>query len=227
MYPVTSWCARKWENERGVELIIYNPFMWFHGVIPLPFAHLTLPPISKPPSSTYRIPETALLLFSHSVVPTLHDPMDYTLPCPSPSPRVCSDSCPLSRWCHPTILSSSVIPFCFPTSGSSPMSWLVASGGHSVRASALASVLPMNSPEFPGGSNSKEPSCSLGDPGLIPGSGRSPGERNGNPSQYSCLENPMDRGAWQGTVHGVSKSWTWLSDFTSSLFQWIFRVDFL
>jgi len=44
-----------------------------------------------------------------------------------------------------------------------------------------------------------------GDPGLIPGSGRSPGERNGNPLQYSCLENPMDRGAWWATVHGVAR----------------------
>ena len=46
------------------------------------------------------------------------------------------------------------------------------------------------------------------DPGSIPGSGRSSGEGNGNPLQYSCLENPMDGGAWQATVHGVAKSWT-------------------
>ena len=52
------------------------------------------------------------------------------------------------------------------------------------------------------------------DLGSIPGSGRSPGEGNGNPLQYSCLENPMDRGAWWATVHGVAKSWTRLSDFT-------------
>ena len=51
-----------------------------------------------------------------------------------------------------------------------------------------------------------------GDVGLIPGSERSPGGGNGNPFQYSCLENPMDRGAWQAEVHGVAKSWTWLSD---------------
>ena len=47
-----------------------------------------------------------------------------------------------------------------------------------------------------GGSDSKESVCNAGDPGLIPGSGRSPGEGNGNPLQYSCLENPMDRGTW-------------------------------
>ena len=55
-----------------------------------------------------------------------------------------------------------------------------------------------------------------GDPGSIPGSGRSPGEGNGNPLQYSCLENPLDRGAWQATVHGVAKSRTRLSNFTLS-----------
>ena len=52
------------------------------------------------------------------------------------------------------------------------------------------------------------------DSGLIPGSGRSPGTGNGNPLQYSCLENFMDRGAWQTIVHGVAKSWTQLSDYS-------------
>ena len=67
---------------------------------------------------------------------------------------------------------------------------------------------------FPGGSDGKASACTLGDLGLIPGSGRSPGEGNGNPLQYSCLENPMDEGDWQATVPGVAKNWTWLSDFT-------------
>ena len=66
---------------------------------------------------------------------------------------------------------------------------------------------------FPGGSDSKESACSAGDAGLIPGSGRSPGEGNGNPLQYSCLENPMDGGAWWATVHGVAKCQTQLSNF--------------
>ena len=61
---------------------------------------------------------------------------------------------------------------------------------------------------FPGASNSKESACNVGDPGLIPGYGRSPGEGNGNPLQYSFLENSMDRGAWQATVHRVAKGWT-------------------
>ena len=51
----------------------------------------------------------------------------------------------------------------------------------------------------------KESACNAGDPVLIPGLGRSPGEGNGNPLQYSCLENPMDRGAWRATVHGVTR----------------------
>ena len=59
---------------------------------------------------------------------------------------------------------------------------------------------------FPGGSDSKESTCSEGDLGSIPGLGRSPGGEHGNPLQYSCLENPMDRGAWQATVHEVTKS---------------------
>ena len=54
----------------------------------------------------------------------------------------------------------------------------------------------------------KESVCNAGDLGLIPGLGRSPGEGNGNPLQYFCLENPMNRGAWQATVLGVTKSWT-------------------
>ena len=56
--------------------------------------------------------------------------------------------------------------------------------------------------------------CNTGDPGSIPGSGRYYGEGNGNPLQYSCLENSMDGEAWWATVHGVAKSWTRLSDFT-------------
>ena len=59
----------------------------------------------------------------------------------------------------------------------------------------------------------KESACNAGDPGLIPGSGRTSGAGNGNPLQYSCLENPMDGGAWRATVHGVVKSWTRLGDF--------------
>ena len=65
----------------------------------------------------------------------------------------------------------------------------------------------------------KASACNAGDLGSIPGSGRSPGEGNGNPLQYSCLENPMDGGAWWATINGVSKSQTRLSDFTSLHFN--------
>ena len=64
----------------------------------------------------------------------------------------------------------------------------------------VASIL-----SFPSGSDGKESACNAGDPGSIPGSERSPGEGNGNPLHYSCLENSMDRGAWQATVRGVTE----------------------
>ena len=65
---------------------------------------------------------------------------------------------------------------------------------------------------LPGGLKGKESACQAGDTGSIPGSGSSPGEGNSNPLQYSCLGNLIDRGAWQATVHGITKSWTWLSN---------------
>ena len=78
----------------------------------------------------------------------------------------------------------------------------------------------------PGGSMAKESACNAGDTSLIPGSGRFPGEGNGNPLQ-SCLENPMDRGTWLVTVHRVTKSWTLLkrlSTHTHTQYQYqIFR----
>ena len=67
---------------------------------------------------------------------------------------------------------------------------------------------------FPGGSDGKASACNAGDPALIPGSGSSPGEGNGNPLQCSCLGNPMDRGAWWATVLKVAKSRTGLRDQT-------------
>ena len=65
---------------------------------------------------------------------------------------------------------------------------------------------------LPCSSDGNESACSAGDPGLIPGLRRFPGEGNGNPLQYSCLENSMDRGTWRATVHRVAKSQAWLSD---------------
>ena len=65
--------------------------------------------------------------------------------------------------------------------------------------------------DFPGGSDSKASAYNSGDPDSVPGSGRSPAERKGNPLQYSCLENPMDRGSWWAIFHEVTKNWTRLS----------------
>ena len=73
---------------------------------------------------------------------------------------------------------------------------------------------------LPGGASGKEPTYNAGDikdAGSIPGSGRSPGGGNGNPLQYSYLENPMDRGTWQATVHGVAESWTRLKRFNTRM----------
>ena len=85
-------------------------------------------------------------VFSDSLWP--HRLQQARLPCSSPTPGACSNACPLSRWCHPTI-SSSVVPFSsclqsFPASGSFPRSHFFASGGQSIRVSASVSVLPMN-----------------------------------------------------------------------------------
>ena len=79
---------------------------------------------------------------------------------------------------------------------------------------------------FPGGSEVKAPACNVGDLGSIPGSGRSPGEGNGNPLQYSCLENPKDGGAWWATVHRVAKSQTRLSNFTHNQ-DIIYAISFI
>ena len=70
---------------------------------------------------------------------------------------------------------------------------------------------------LPGGSDGKVSARNAGDPGSIPRLGRSPEEGNGNPLQYSCLENSMDGGPWWATAHGIAKSRTQLSDFTYSL----------
>ena len=131
-------------------------------------------------------------------------------PCSTPTPRVYSNSCPLSQWCHPTI-SSSVIPFSclqsFPALGSFPMSQFFTSGGQSIGVSASASVLPMNIQNwFPllqhHSSKASVLQCAkesaynmgaAGDMGSIPRLRGSPAEENGNPLHYSCLGHPMDR----------------------------------
>ena len=101
------------------------------------------------------------------------------------SPRVCSVTPLCSARCNPMD--------CSPP-------------GSSVNGISQARILGL------GGSYGKESACNVQDPGLISGSGRPPGEGHGNPLQYSFLGNPIDRGAWWATVHGVEKSWTRLSN---------------
>ena len=146
----------------------------------------------------------SLLLFSHSVLSDSlrpHRLQHSRFPCPSPSPGVCSHSCPLSRWCHPTI-SSSALPFssCLQSFPAQVLFQWVASLPQVAKLLELElrhqSFQWIFRVDFLGGSDGKAPVYNAGDLGSIPGSGRSPGEGNGNPHQYYCLENPMDRGAW-------------------------------
>ena len=110
-------------------------------------ARLPLCQVNSAPSSEATL--AALQLFSGVRLFVTPWPAARRLPCPSPTPRVCSDSRPLSQWCYPSV-SSSVLPFSsclqsFPVPGSFPMSWLFSSGGQSIGTSASASVLPMYS----------------------------------------------------------------------------------
>ena len=95
----------------------------------------------------------------------------------------------------------------FPSPGDLPDPGIEA-GSPASKAYALLSEPPGETLGFPGGSEGKASACDVGDLGSTPGSGRSPGEGNGNLLQYSCLENPMDTGAWWAIVHRVTKSQT-------------------
>ena len=90
----------------------------------------------------------------------------------------------------------------------SPLTIVIVTAGESLRTEASFSYRG-----FPGGSDGKESAYNVGDPGSIPGLRGCLGEENGNPLQCSCLKNHMDRGAWQVTVHGITRSQTQLSDF--------------
>ena len=96
------------------------------------------------------------------------------------------------------------------------LSWLETSTGRGEKRKIPVSLSCHLINKWHSGSEVKASACKAGDLGSVPGSGRSPGEGNSNPLQYSCLKNPMDGGAWWATVHGVAKSWTRLSDFTHS-----------
>ena len=125
--------------------------------------------------------------------------------CPSRSLRICSNSCPLSQWCCLTISSSvALFSFClqsFPPSGSFSVHYITIQKQiwywHTLRMALVVKNLPENAGY-------------IRDAGSVTGSGKFPGEGHGNSLQYSCLENPMDRGAWWATVHGVTKHQTCL-----------------
>ena len=103
---------------------------------------------------------------------------------------------------------------CFLISGLVP--WVVPSGegiwSHAYTIDVFTFLCIFYTSGFPGGSDGKESTLNVGNPSLIPESGRSPGEGNGNQLQYSCLENSTDRGAWWAIVHGVTKSPAQLND---------------
>ena len=151
-------------NGTGREELIY------FVIIPLPYIFLSCsltvtwqldnhsqnsPSSSSPPTSLSFHCFTLSVQFNHSVVSDSlrpHEPQHARPPCPSPTPRVYPNSCPLSRWCHLTI-SSSVIPFSsclqsFPISGSFQMSQIFASGGQNIGVSASTSILPMNTQDW-------------------------------------------------------------------------------
>ena len=140
-------------------------------------------------------------MFSHPVISDSLQPHELRhakLPGPFLSPRVCSNSMSIESM----MPSNHLILYC-------PL-LLLPSVFPTIRVFSCELALYISFKISP--SNSKESACNAGDQGSIPGLGRSPGEGNGNSLQYSCLENPMDKGAWQATVHRVTKSQTPLSN---------------
>ena len=148
-----SW-SRKGVDKRSVKGLMVNIFS-FAGqtasVTSIPFC-----PISQkqPQTIQKQMGRVSSVQFSHSVVSNSlrpHGLQHARPPCPSPTPEVYSNSCPLSQWCHP-IISSSVVPFSclqsYPESRYFQMSQFFASGGQSIRASASTSVLPMNTQDW-------------------------------------------------------------------------------
>ena len=168
--------------------------------------HFSLLGLASPSESKLSLETVALLCLIPEVLlgpvcllVALCDPLDYSLPGPS-----------IHGILQVRLLEWVAISFSRRSSQPRDWTWVSCIAGRFFTIWALVQWIK----GFPGGSEVKTSACNAGDLGLIPGLGRSPGERNGNPLQYSCLENPMDGGAWWATVHRVAKSRTRLSDFT-------------
>ena len=213
--PIFSW-------QLACSVMVLSSFA-FKGVILIPT------PYSKFAFYNTLFWVISSVQFSHSVMSNSlrpHELQHARPPCPSPTPGVYPNSCPLSRWCHPTI-SSSVVPFSsclqsFPASGSFPISWLIPSGGQwRVRRCSIYYLWTkwLILKGFPGCSVVKNFTCQCRRCRRrdFLGSGISPGEGNGRQFHYSCSENPKDRGAWWAIVQGLAKSQMWLGDWA----QWI------
>ena len=145
----------------------------------------------------------------------LHGLQHASLPCLSPAPGACSNSCPSSWWCRcggTDVISKFMEIFlreCFIVGVNGTVLPLRKS---LIQITWLEYICISLRAFCPYGSDSKVSPWNEGVPVLIRRSGRFPGEKNGYPLQYSCQENPMDRGIWWAIVHRVTKSWTWLSD---------------
>ena len=153
-----------------------------------------------------------------------HGLQNTRLPCPSQTPRACSNSCPSSGWCHPTI-SSSVVPFSSCLQSFYQFISFLRNSHTFLFLCMLFDFLKNENRKFyycsmylglPWWLEGKESACNAGELGSIPGLGRSLGEGNGYPLQYSCLENSTVRGAWQATDQGVAKSWIHWATFIHS-----------
>ena len=109
-------------------------------------------------------------------------------------------------FCYVNVLTNFKIPFCIIALCTPCSIWSIgfSLASHLRKPEYPWTAFPTVLMDFPGGSDGKASVYNVGDPGSIPGSGRSPGEGNGSPLQYSCLENPMDGGAWWAIVHGVA-----------------------
>ena len=158
-------------------------------------------------------------LYNRGAATRRHRPLTPESLCHPPDDRgVVMQQLPRAVWnphggvCMPLLISSFITPS--PSHCVHKFILHVSISAPALQADTAVPSLTATAEGFRGGSDGKASAYDAGDTDSGPGSGRSPEGGNGNPLQYSCLQNPMDGGTWQATVHGVAKSWTWLSDFS-------------